>query len=154
MRDQSLAARIRSEISAATASLSPPTLSTLYRVSPPDLVAALPLTNAAFQESLRLYTESFSIRVIQEDLVIPGSLCTGGAADRTGFALKRGEQVICNTRVGAVDDIAWGRRCGEWNAERMHKDGKKGSKAPFGGGVSMCEGMSGLPTSDLETSDS
>lgn len=140
MRDPSLASRIRSEISSATASLSPPTLGTLYRLSPPDLVAALPLTNAAFQESLRLYTESFSIRVVQKDLVIPGSLCTGGPAEKTGFALKKGEQVICNTRVGAVEDAAWGRRGGDWNADRMLKDGKKGSMAPFGGGVSMCEG--------------
>jgi cytochrome P450 len=144
MRSPSLASSVRAEIATATASLSPPSLSTLYRLPPSELVAALPLCNAAFQESLRLYTESFSIRVVQEDMIIPAHLCAGGAVAETGFALKKGEQVICNTRPGAVDNGAWGRDATQWDAQAMLRDGKRGGMAPFGGGVSMCEGMSSL----------
>lgn len=62
----------------------------------------------------------------------------------TGYALKKGEQLICATRVPTVDHEEWGDDVGVWDPERfLNKEkGGLGSMNPFGGGVSMCEGES------------
>lgn len=123
--------------------MTPPTLSTLLHKPQPELPRLLPLTNAVFQETLRYHVDTLSLRVVQDDCVIPAHLISSGVGRETGLALKAGEQVVCATRVPVVDQEEWGADAGRWDPDRfMNKEKFSGkSMNPFGGGVSMCEGM-------------
>lgn len=131
---------LRAEVDQAIEGLSPPTLSSLLSLTQPEIVSRLPKVNAAFQESLRLYTDTCSLRIVQQDCVLPPDLC-GPAGKDTGIALVAGEQVVCIARKVHIDD-KWGDDAEKWDISRWLDGSKpKGTMHPFGGGVSMCEGQ-------------
>ncbi|KAI9632941.1 cytochrome P450 [Dioszegia hungarica] len=141
LRNPGILARVRTEITNVISTLSPPTLSTLLHRPQPGLPGLLPITNAVFQETLRFHVDTLSLRVVQEDCVVPPSLIPAGIGKETGLRLYRGDQVICATRVPMVDEEEWGPDAGKWDPERFMKGGAQGrAMHPFGGGVSMCEG--------------
>ncbi|RSH90846.1 hypothetical protein EHS25_010022 [Saitozyma podzolica] len=108
---------LRSEIDNAISRLDPPHLSTLLHLPQSQLVLTLPELNACFQETLRLYTDSFSLRVVQKDCV------------------------VCVSRPNAVSpESEWGVDAPNWDHTRFLDGRAKGVMNPFGGGVSMCEG--------------
>jgi cytochrome P450 len=145
LRHPEIIPSLRAEITTAISRLSPPTLSSVLLLPQPDLPASLPQLNACFQESLRLYTDTLSLRVVQEDTVLPPSMCGGGTGQDRGLVLKSGEQVVCVTRANAVSPEGdWGESARVWDHKRFLDGGVKGTMNPFGGGVSMCEGKSHL----------
>lgn len=135
LRKPHLIQTLRDEIGSATKQLEEPTLESLLAQGQAELVKLLPQLNACFQETLRFHTSSFSLRVVEEDSVIPAKL-TGTPL---GYSLKKGEQVICVTRKNQVDPTGdWGHDANVWDHERfLGQDRMKGSMMPFGGGVSM-----------------
>lgn len=91
--------------------------------------------------------DTLSLRVVQDDSIIPPALISAGIGAETGLRLYKGDQVICATRVPMVDEEEWGRDAGKWDPERFMKGGAQGrAMHPFGGGVSMCEGEHFIPT--------
>ena len=144
IRRPSVLTTLRTEIADAMSSLDPPHLSTLLHLPQTELIRLLPQLNAAFQETLRFHTSTYSVRIVMESMTLPAALCGNGIGSETGIGLCEGDEVICVTRKAQVDPAGeWGPTAGVWDHSRFFKDGKKGSMNPFGGGVSMCEGESG-----------
>ncbi|ORX37132.1 cytochrome P450 [Kockovaella imperatae] len=130
------------EITQAIHSLSPSHLSTLIHSTQPELLAKCPGLNAAFQETLRLHTSSFSIRKVMEPLVIPGNLITSGPGKGVGYSVAKDDDIVCVTRHGHVStDMEWGVTADIWDHTRhLNANAKTAQMWPFGGGTSMCEG--------------
>lgn len=63
---------------------------------------------------------------------------SSGTRRGQGYALKKGEEVVCVSRHNQVDGAGdWGSNACAWDHTRfMGKEGR-GSMMPFGGGVSM-----------------
>jgi len=139
VRRPSLVASLRNEVHQAIAALSPPTLSTLLHLPQAELVTTLPQINAAFQETLRFHVSTFSLRLIEVETVLPASLC----GNETGLRMKKGEELICVTRMNSIDHEGdWGNDADKWEPERfLDGKGRKGTMSPFGGGVSMVSGL-------------
>jgi len=130
---------LKDEVTEAVSKLSPPALSTLLHLPQLELIANLPHVNAALQETLRYHTSSYSIRLVEADINLPASLC----GNQTGFSLRKGDEMVCVTRMCHVDKEAeWGPDADVWDAERF-LDGtrQKGPMMPYGGGVSMVSNM-------------
>ena len=93
---------LHDEIIQATRDLSPPTIATLMRMNQPELVARCPRLNAAYQETLRLHAESYSMRKILDPITIPANLIKSGVGSELGLSLQKDDQIICVTRKSAV----------------------------------------------------
>ncbi|ORY31866.1 cytochrome P450 [Naematelia encephala] len=143
LRRPQVLASLRAEVSSTISKLDPPEISTLMHLSQPELITLLPLLNLALQETLRVHSSSFSIRVAEYDTTFPAAVCEGRE-----LSVKKGEEIICVTRPGNIDTTgAWGTDAEIWDTERWIGDdaddekGKaRGPMFPFGGGSSMCEG--------------
>ncbi|KZP01010.1 cytochrome P450 [Calocera viscosa TUFC12733] len=108
----------------------------------PDFFVAqanLPLLSATIQETLRYATSSFSIRRVMEPTTF------------AGFNFKIGEELVINGRSSQLDDEYYpdaeifdpSRFLSAGSAAGSGKEKVVNSPtftAPFGGGVSMCEG--------------
>ena len=135
IRRPSLLASLRHEVHEAISSLDPPNLNSLLHLPPTQFVTALPRINDAYQETLRFHSTTVSLRLVEEDILLPAALCR----NNTGLSLKKGDELMCVTRVNQVDNEGdWGRDADQWDPERF-TDGKRrrGTMSPFGGGASM-----------------
>lgn len=109
-------------------------------------------TTSAINETLRESSSVFSMRVVEEDTVLPENLDGCG-----GYLLKKGESVFCVTRSTHVDGDVYDDP-NEWIPDRFMPGQRKGSKKvsndymPFGGGVSICEGELSLLAKTMSTS--
>jgi cytochrome P450 len=100
---------------------------------------------SVIQETLRWTSSSYSIRRVTADTVIPYPVGSPGSL------VHKGDMVVCVTSMNHSDPTIYSNP-GEWIAERFTSEFKKGRAdrgekdvtngfLPFGGGVSMCEGM-------------
>ncbi|KAK7437879.1 Cytochrome P450 [Stygiomarasmius scandens] len=111
----------------------------------------LELGASCIQETLRLETSAFSIRIAQTDFMLDLSDSDDGQSANSVF-IPKGARVIAATRAAHLTDALWGKDPEEWDGERFLLEGAKEEdkvrlKAKmykemrgFGGGVSMCEG--------------
>lgn len=105
-------------------------------------LASLDLVASCVQETLRLNTSSYSIRIVEKPFVLPVS--EEGASTR-GFLIPGGSHVVCITRAAHLSDALWGENPSIWDGERfLEKDeapGMRSKKARemrgFGGGISI-----------------
>ena len=134
MRRPALLDQMRQEVDSAVSRLEPPELSTLLRLTQPEIVAALPTINACFQETLRYHTSSFSLRRVVEDVRLPMSTDKG----QRDVLLPKGSEVVCVGRPSQISKADWGADADVWDHTRwLDKERPKGSVYSFGGGVSM-----------------
>ncbi|KAL4258944.1 Cytochrome P450 superfamily protein [Pleurotus pulmonarius] len=114
-------------------------------------LASMPLVASCVQETVRMNTSSFSIRVVEKDFVL-------SASGEGGIFIPAGMRVVCITRVGHLMDELWGANPESWIGDRFlpEKQGdalsSKRSREMngFGGGISICEGRH-LATAELKS---
>ncbi|KAG9225709.1 hypothetical protein CCMSSC00406_0007566 [Pleurotus cornucopiae] len=114
-------------------------------------LASMPLVASCVQETVRMNTSSFSIRVVEKDFVL-------SASGEGGIFIPAGMRVVCITRVGHLIDELWGANPESWIGDRFlaEKQGdalsSKRSREMngFGGGISICEGRH-LATAELKS---
>lgn len=95
-------------------------------------LSSLQLLDGCIQETLRLYTDSTSIRrVVGDDAILRGE------GDRM-WKLKNNETIICAGRINHLDEGVWDE-AESWKPERWLSGEKAKGRImmPFGGGVSM-----------------
>jgi len=133
------------------------------------IVSSMPLATSCYQETLRLCTSSFSIRMVEENFVLPiGKPASPGSSDAevnkmgmaaNGIFIPGGSRVVCITRAAHLTGDHWGGDPLLWDGARfLEKEGEgpgpKNKKAKemraFGGGVSICEGRY-LAAAELKT---
>ncbi|KAF5345948.1 hypothetical protein D9758_011454 [Tetrapyrgos nigripes] len=115
----------------------------------------LELGSSCVQETLRLDTSSFSIRLAQTDTMFDISNRDESLSGDSSSAvfIPKGARVIAATRAAHLSDSLWGPDPEEWDGERfllkdvLNEEDRVRLKAKmlkevrgFGGGVSMCEG--------------
>jgi hypothetical protein len=117
----------------------------------PDLdmkaLASLETVASCVQETLRLNTSSFSIRIVEESFVLNTAISHDEKGSLTQcFSIPRGSRIICATRAAHLSDAIWGRDPSIWDGERFlgsvdEEVGEKNKKARemrgFGGGISI-----------------
>ncbi|KAJ8519223.1 hypothetical protein ONZ45_g3801 [Pleurotus djamor] len=116
-------------------------------------LASMPLAASCVQETVRLNTSSFSIRLVQKDFVLSLS------EDDPGFLIPcDGTRVVCITRTAHLTEQIWGESPDSWVGDRfLAQNGEDTISAKrsremngFGGGISACEGRH-LATAELKT---
>ncbi len=150
IRRPDLLAKCQAEILGAISAVPPSAkqdqtpLSNLLNRPPATLPQLLPTINAAFQETLRFHTSSYSLRLVLTDTVLPASLLPGNQGSQYGYLLQAGDQVVCVSRHNQVwEGGDWGAEANIWNhkrfldGERVEDKKGRGTMTPFGGGVSM-----------------
>ena len=117
----------------------------------PDLdmkaLASLETVASCVQETLRLNTSSFSIRIVEESFVLNTSISHDEKGALTQcFSIPRGSRIICATRAAHLSDAIWGKDPSIWDGEQFmgradEETGEKSKKARemrgFGGGISI-----------------
>jgi cytochrome P450 len=116
----------------------------------PDLdmkaLASMEMLSSCVQETLRLNTSSYSIRVVEESFILPTSVIRDqNGAPHPGYLIQGGSRIICATRAAHVSGAIWGTNPSIWDGtrflERGDEPGMKSKKARemrgFGGGVSI-----------------
>ncbi|KAF9494377.1 cytochrome P450 [Pleurotus eryngii] len=114
-------------------------------------LSSMPLVTSCVQETVRMNTSSFSIRVVEKDFVLSPS-------SEGGIFIPAGMRVVCITRVAHLMDDLWGAHPESWIGDRFlaEKEGdalsSKRSREMngFGGGISICEGRH-LATAELKS---
>ncbi|KAG8737993.1 Cholesterol 7-alpha-monooxygenase [Ceratobasidium sp. 414] len=94
--------------------------------------SATPYLDACIDETIRLASDSYSMRWVAE----------GGEHRLGGYVFKSGDQVACNTRGVHMDAEVYPQP-EHFEPERFMDGGKeklKGQFIPFGGGFSACNG--------------
>ncbi|THU98119.1 cytochrome P450 [Dendrothele bispora CBS 962.96] len=113
----------------------------------------LELGASCIQETLRLETSAFSIRIAQTDFMFDVSdENVKGDGSSSAVFIPKDARVVAATRAAHLTDGLWGKDPEEWDGERFLLEGEREEdrvrlKAKmykemrgFGGGVSMCEG--------------
>ena len=114
----------------------------------PDLdmkaLASMEMVSSCVQETLRLNTSSYSIRIVEESFILPIRDAKGTST--SGCLIPGGSRVICATRAAHLSDAIWGNNPSIWDGERFleREDDEAGMKSKkaremrgFGGGVSI-----------------
>ncbi|QRV97731.1 cytochrome P450 family protein [Ceratobasidium sp. AG-Ba] len=95
--------------------------------------SAMPYLDACINETIRLATDSYSVRWVPE----------GDAEAKIGeYVFKPGDQVVCNLRGVNMDELVYAHP-ESFEPERFLGGGKdkvRGRFIPFGGGFSVCSG--------------
>ncbi|GAA5967488.1 hypothetical protein JCM11641_000564 [Rhodosporidiobolus odoratus] len=143
-------AESNASLSLAAASTEPEPLTFFH------LAQTLPLVGSAIVETLRLGTSTFSIRVVEQPLVLSSS--RNGAKEkeeRSEVVIPARTRLICATRCHHLDHAHWDGNAAEWDGRRFVNEeggGENGEDASwrskrarevygFGGGISRCEGQ-------------
>lgn len=133
----SLQNEILTEFASARSSSAHATKHIVEALSDPSFLASLPLLDACAQETLRLCTDSMSIRRVEVDEAI---LREGDHVWR----VHRGDIVTCAGRLGQMDENqyeeAFSWKPSRWTVQDSGLTKNMGGRklmAPFGGGVSM-----------------
>ncbi|PBK74089.1 cytochrome P450 [Armillaria solidipes] len=94
-----------------------------------------PLLRSTFNETLRLYSTSVSVRRVTEDTII------------SGYTFRKGGVVMCPVRPHHWDADIWGPDVEEFVPDRFIRESTNGLikgdaklTRPFGGGTSLCPG--------------
>jgi hypothetical protein len=121
----------------------------------PDLdmkaLASMEMVSSCVQETLRLNTSSYSIRIVEESFILPTSVIRDAKGTSTpGYLIPGGSRVICATRAAHLSDAIWGNNPSIWDGERFlgREDDEAGMKSKkaremrgFGGGVSIVRSL-------------
>ena len=147
--DRELLARIREEIAPFVKVVQPkqelavPELPRFESFDVEGLCTKCPLLKSAYVESLRLDSATWSLKVVEEDVVLKGR-----EKDAPGWQLRKGEYAHAAHDLHATDPKAFPDPL-VWKGDRHVKyasaDDKTGSAdlgslRPYGGGTSMCKG--------------
>lgn len=108
-------------------------------------LSSLELVASCVQETLRLNSSSFSIRIVEESFVLSVSQEDAKGTPPGGFFIPGGSRIICATRTAHLSDRIWGEGPSTWDGERFLErgddGGTKSEKARamrgFGGGISI-----------------
>jgi cytochrome P450 len=117
----------------------------------PDLdmkaLASMEMVSSCVQETLRLNTSSFSIRVVEESFILPTSVTRDmNGAPPPGYLIQGGSRIICATRAAHISDAIWGNDPSIWDGTRFleREEDEAGMKSKkvremrgFGGGISI-----------------
>jgi hypothetical protein len=125
-------------------------ISTKSNSTIPDLdmkaLASLEMVASCVQETIRLNTSSFSVRIAKESFVLPTSVSPDRKGVPTqGYLIPSGSRIICATRAAHLSDAIWGSNPSVWDGarfvDRADEVGMKNKKARemkgFGGGISI-----------------
>jgi cytochrome P450 len=119
--------------------------------SMPDLdtkaLASMEMVSSCVQETLRLNTSSYSIRVVEESFILRTSVIRDvNDAPPPGYLIQRGSRIVCATRAAHISDAIWGSNPSIWDGtrflEREDDEARMKSKKAremrgFGGGISI-----------------
>jgi hypothetical protein len=117
----------------------------------PDLdmkaLASMEIVSSCVQETLRLNTSSYSIRVVEESFILPTSFIRDvKGASTPGYLIPGGSRIVCATRAAHISGAIWGSNPSIWDGTRFlereeDEAGMKSKRARemrgFGGGVSI-----------------
>jgi len=114
-------------------------------------LASMEMVSSCVQETLRLNTSSYSIRIVEESFILPTSVIRDAKGTSTpGYLIPGGSRVICATRAAHLSDAIWGNNPSIWDGERFlgREDDEAGMKSKkaremrgFGGGVSIVRSL-------------
>jgi hypothetical protein len=108
-------------------------------------LTSMPLVMSCIQETIRLATSSYSIRIAEKSFTLPTSASEKGATNH-GFLIPGGSRIICATRAAHLSDEIWGTDPSVWDGGRFVGNDGEGNEARtkktqamrgFGGGVSI-----------------
>lgn len=112
----------------------------------------LPLLHSTLFETLRLCSSSFSVRIVEEEMMV----LECGENGRRRYEIPKGGKVVAATRVGHLSQEGWGEDVKRWDGERFldregeEEVGERSRKVKevraFGGGISVVSSCSSSPS--------